>query len=224
MPSPQPRTILFDLDGTLIDSIELIQRSKDHAFASRGRVAPTDAEWLAGIGTPLTAMFARYTADETDVAEFIREYRAYQLPNHDRLVRGYDGAIETLTVLRDRGHSIGIVTSKSVELSERGLRHVGLAHLIDTIVGCDSCANHKPHPEPVLVALDRLGGAPAAALLVGDSVHDMRAGNAAGVTTVAALWGPFTREELAAGEPDFFLDEVAGLPTLLSRLDGETGA
>ena len=218
-----PRPILFDLDGTLIDSIELIQRSKDHAFRVRGRPVPSDEEWLTGIGIPLTTMFERYAAYDADVAEFIREYRAYQLPNHDRLVRGYDGALETLTALRELGHPIAIVTSKSVELSRRGLTHVGLAHLIDTIVGCDSCTNHKPHPEPVLMALERLGHAPEAAVFIGDSVHDMHAGKAAGVITVAALWGPFTRQELLRSDPGYFLDRVAELPALLARLDRETG-
>jgi pyrophosphatase PpaX len=218
-----PPTVLFDLDGTLIDSIELIQRSKDHAFRKRGRKAPTDEEWLTGIGIPLTAMFQRYATDDADVASFIAGYREYQLANHDRLVRGYDGAVETLSGLRARGHAIGVVTSKSVELSERGLARVGLAHLVDTIVGCDSSVTHKPDPGPVLLALHRLGATPSTAVFIGDSVHDMRAGNAAGVITIGALWGPFTREALAPSDPTYFLERLVELPALLERLDDETG-
>ncbi|MHB1863456.1 MAG: HAD family hydrolase [Gemmatimonadaceae bacterium] len=211
-------TILFDLDGTLIDSIELIQRSKTHAFESRGLPAPSDAEWLPGIGTPLRAMFTRYAADDAEVDAFIGAYREYQLANHDRLVRAYDGAAAALAALRERGHAIGIVTSKSVELSERGLAYVGLLPFVHTIVGADSTSRHKPHPEPVHVALDRLGGRADRALFIGDSVHDMHAGNAAGVGTVAALWGPFSRAELATASPRFYLDRLADLPGLVAGL------
>jgi pyrophosphatase PpaX len=221
--SVSPRAVLFDLDGTLINSIELIQRSKDHAFQKRGRVPPTDEEWLTGVGIPLATMFERYAEDRADVAEFIRDYREFQLPNHDRLVQPYAGALETLATLRGRGHPIGIVTSKSVELAERGLTHVGLAGFVDTIVGADSCARHKPHPEPVLLALERLQTATDRAVFIGDSVHDIEAGNAAGVVTIAALWGPFTRAELVASAPAHFLAQVGELPDLLGLIERETG-
>lgn len=213
-----PLTILFDLDGTLIDSVELILRSKTYAFEARGLPAPSDAEWLRWLGTPLRNTFARYTDDPAEVDRFIAAYREYQTENHDRLLRPYEGATEALTALRDTGHAIGIVTSKSVELSERGLAQVGLLDLVDTIVGADSTQRHKPDPEPVRVALDRLGATPDRAMFVGDSVHDMHAGNAAGVATVAALWGPFTRQELLPSAPRYYLDRVGDLPTLAARL------
>ncbi len=209
-------TLLFDLDGTLIDSIELIQRSKSFAFASRGLPAPPDREWLAWIGTPLRTMFGHYTDDDAEVDRFIAAYREFQLAHHDRLVRAYEGAGDALAALRARGHAIGIVTSKSVELSERGLAHVGLRGFVDTIVGYDSTERHKPDPEPVRVALERLAGRADRALFVGDSLHDMHAGNAAGVATVAALWGPFTRRELAPSTPRFYAERMADLSALVA--------
>ncbi|HVA57910.1 MAG TPA: HAD-IA family hydrolase [Gemmatimonadaceae bacterium] len=212
-------TLLFDLDGTLIDSIELIQRSKSYAFEARGLTAPPDREWLNWIGTPLRSMFQRYTDDETEVERFIAAYREFQLAHHDRLVHAYEGADASLAELRERGHAIGIVTSKSVELSERGLTHVGLRRYVDTIVGFDSTERHKPDPEPVRVALERLGGRADRALFVGDSLHDMHAGNAAGIGTVAALWGPFSRQELAPSAPRFFADRLADLPALVAGLE-----
>lgn len=215
-------TVLFDLDGTLIDSIELIQRSKSYAFESRGLAAPPDSEWLAYIGTPLRAMFGHYTGDDAEVDRFIAAYRDYQLENHDRLVTAYDGAGEALAALRGRGHPVGIVTSKSVELSERGLAHVGLLGYVDTIVGFDSLERHKPDPAPVLMALDRLGARPDRAMFVGDSLHDMHAGRAAGVATVAALWGPFSQADLAPARPSYSLGRLAELPALVARLAAET--
>ncbi|HEX8724497.1 MAG TPA: HAD-IA family hydrolase, partial [Gemmatimonadaceae bacterium] len=100
----------------------------------------------------------------------------------------------------------------------RGLARVGLLDYMDTIVGADSTQRHKPDPEPVRVALERLGASADRALFVGDSVHDMHAGNAAGVTTVAALWGPFTRAELAPSAPRHYAERVADLPALVDRL------
>lgn len=209
---------LFDLDGTLIDSIELILNSARHAFRGRDGHIPGDAEWLSGVGTPLTAMFGKYARDAAEVDALIAKYREYQLEHHDRLVRCYDQVVETVDLLRAAGHPCAIVTSKTGWLARRGLDHVGLGAHFDVIVGCDSCERHKPDPEPVLFALERLGYGPQEAVFVGDSVHDIVAGNAAGVSTVAALWGPFSREDLAAAEPSYYLERIADLPTLLSRI------
>ena len=126
MPKP---TVLFDLDGTLIDSIELILSSARYAFAKYDRVAPSDAEWLTGVGIPLRTMFGRYASDAADCERLIQAYREYQMPNHDRLVRAYDGVVDTVHELRARGHDVGVVTSKSESLALRGLACAGLASL-----------------------------------------------------------------------------------------------
>jgi pyrophosphatase PpaX len=213
-------TVLFDLDGTLIDSIELILNSARYAFEKLGRDCPTDEEWLAGVGIPLVTMFRRYARDEADCAALIAAYREYQLVHHDRLTRCYDQVAETVDILRLRGHDIGIVTSKSEALALRGLVHVGLARHVDTIVGCDSSTRHKPDPEPVRIALHRLDASPEDAIFVGDSVHDVLAGNAAGVHTAAALWGAFKRADLEPGEPNAWLESVSDLVTLLDEWVG----
>ena len=216
--SSRPLAVLFDLDGTLIDSIELILSSARHAFRERRGRVPTDSEWLAGVGIPLATMFGRYAVDDDDLAILIAGYREYQMVHHDRLVRAYEGVAAMLTTLHARGHPLAVVTSKGDALAARGLAHVGLAQHFDTIVGCDSCSQHKPHPEPVQRALERLGYAPSEAVFVGDSVHDMAAGNAAGVTTIAALWGPFTRVDLASSQPTHFLEHASSLPDLLRSI------
>lgn len=213
-------TILFDLDGTLIDSIELILNSARYAFQKLERDCPPDEEWLSGVGIPLFTMFRRYARDEADCAALIAAYREYQLVHHDRLTRCYDQVGETVKILRHRGHDIGIVTSKSEALALRGLAHVGLARHMDTIVGCDSSTRHKPDPEPVRIALHRLDASPEDAIFVGDSVHDVLAGNAAGVHTAAALWGAFKRADLEPGEPNAWLESVSDLVTLLDKWVG----
>jgi pyrophosphatase PpaX len=217
---PQPQAILFDLDGTLLDSIELILTSARHAFGSLGRECPSDQEWLAGVGIPLFTMFGRYARDEEDLHALIRAYRDYQMANHDRLVRCYDDVVETVAMLHGRGHELAVVTSKSEWLALRGLVHVGLARYFDTIVGCDASTRHKPDPEPVRIALHRLGARPEDAIFVGDSVHDVLAGNAAGVTTAAALWGAFRREDLEPGEPGHWLERMSDLGHVLEQWNG----
>ncbi len=218
----QPLVVLFDLDGTLIDSIELILNSTRHAFRDWPRRRPTDEDWLASVGIPLAAAMRQYAETDDEVSMLIASYREYQMAHHDRLVRCYDGVPETLELLRRDGHPLGVVTSKSDALAQRGLEHVGIAHLFDTIVGCDSCTRHKPRPEPVLVALERIGGAPERAVFVGDSVHDIEAGNAAGVHSVAALWGPFTKSQLEGSSPSHYLASIKALPALLGELSEST--
>jgi pyrophosphatase PpaX len=212
----RPVAVLFDLDGTLIDSIELILASMRYAFAKCRAPLPTDADWLTGVGTPLRTMFQRYASDDDEVDRFIAAYREHQFANHDELVRCYEEAEDTVAALAHNGHPLAVVTSKTEALARRGLEHVGISSYFPTIIGCDTCERHKPHPEPVLTALDRLGYAASEAVFVGDSVHDVEAGNAAGVITIAALWGPFSREQLAVACPNRYLERIGELPQLLA--------
>lgn len=223
MTRPRPRPLLFDLDGTLIDSIELILGSARYAFTAHGRPAPSDEEWLSGVGIPLDTMFRRYADGDEEVAALIARYREHQMVHHDSLVRCYHGVAETLTLLHQRGHPMALVTSKSDALALRGMTVAGIAHFVDVIVGCDSCTRHKPHPEPVHRALELLGGSASQAIFVGDSVHDIEAGNAAGVVTVAALWGPFHRTQLAPASPSYYMEAFADLPALLDSLAATGG-
>ena len=216
MPSPS-RAVLFDLDGTLIDSIDLIVNSARHAFEKCGHAMPAAEEWVADLGTPLRAMFGRFVTDEAVMAELVVGYREYQLANHDRLVRPYDEGGATLRTLHKRGFALAVVTSKVESLAQRGLAHVGLDGFFDVVVGLESCTRHKPDPEPVHIALDRLGLPPESAAFVGDSPHDMSAGRAAGVTTIAALWGPFTRDQLAVSGPDYYIERMGELLPIVGQ-------
>ena len=215
-----PRAILFDLDGTLLDTIELIVSAAHHAFDGTAGRAPSRAEWLAGVGTPLLTQLRSFAADEAEVERLEMRYREYQQLHHDRLTRCYADVPATVAELDRRGHRLAVVTSKRTPFAVRGLEHTGLLGYFPVVVGADLTERHKPHPEPVHLALDRLGAAADRAVFVGDSVHDVGAGRAAGVVTVAACWGPFERRDLEAAGADHFLDSLADLPALLDRLDG----
>ena len=112
---------------------------------------------------------------------------------------------------------MALVTSKADWMASKALVHVGLSDLIPVVVGCDSCVNHKPHPEPVERALALLGARADNALFVGDSPHDVRSGLAAGVYTVGVRWGAFTREEMVASGADAVIDLPGQLAGVVAR-------
>lgn len=217
MNSPRPFAVLFDLDGTLIDSVGLLLASVRHAFDGRSP-APTEDEWIAGIGTPLAKQLRPYAGTDDEAAEIQAAYRTFQREHHDSLTSAFDGVNDTLSELDRRGHPMGVVTSKSNEMMERGVNYVGLDRYMKTMIGADSCTIHKPDAFPVLLALQELGYNTDEAVFVGDSPHDVHAGNAAKVVSVAALWGPFTREQLQPSNPSYFLDSIRELPGLMEKI------
>jgi pyrophosphatase PpaX len=215
-PAP-PLAVLFDLDGTLVDTIPFILAAVRHAFEGYGS-CPTDAEWIAGIGTPLRAQLASFARSPADEGPLFERYREYWRAHHDEQTRCFPGAREAVEELSARGHPLGIVTAKMEQGAFRTLQHCGLLPFVRAVIGADSCANAKPHPEPVLLALSRLGADPSRALLVGDSRHDIAAAKAAGAKAAAALWGACSRDELAAAGADFFLRDVREVPALVAAL------
>lgn len=215
--APRPHAVLFDLDGTLVDSIALLIACMNHTFEGRA-ARPTEDEWIAGLGTPLPAQLTPFITSEDDRKALITRYREFQNEQHDRLMATYPGVSETLAALKEAGHPMGVVTSKGNAMMDRGLRHIGADKYMRVAIGFDSCSLHKPDPFPVLLAVGKLGYTPRESVFVGDSPHDIKAGNAAGVVTVAALWGPFTREMLEPHEPAHFLEKIADLPPLLKRI------
>ena len=209
------QTVLFDLDGTLIDSIRLILDSYHHTLAAHGVPPRTDEDWLRGVGTPLSVQFAEWRDDLGKLEAMVATYRAYNLAHHDRMVTVYPGVVAAVEAIRAAGRRTGLVTSKNRQGALRGLTLVRLEAMMDVLVCADEVTNPKPHPEPVEKAVALLGADPATTVYVGDSIHDMVSGRAAGVRTAAALWGPFGREHLELATPDYWLETPADLLTLL---------
>jgi pyrophosphatase PpaX len=209
------QTVLFDLDGTLIDSIRLILDSYHHTLAAHGMPPRTDEDWLRGVGTPLSVQFAEWRDDLGKLEAMVATYRAYNVAHHDRMVTVYPGVVAAVQAIRAAGRRTGLVTSKNRQGALRGLTLVRLEAMMDVLVCADEVTNPKPHPEPVEKAVALLDADPATKVYVGDSIHDMVSGRAAGVRTAAALWGPFGREHLELATPDYWLETPADLLTLL---------
>ncbi|HUR27390.1 MAG TPA: HAD-IA family hydrolase [Planctomycetota bacterium] len=208
--------VLFDLDGTLIDSIELIERSYRHTLSVHtSRVWDRD-EWLGGLGRPLKWQFEQWTSDPEEVLRMIATYRAHNNEHHDAMVTAFPGAVEAVRALHERGVRVGIVTSKLRAGALRGLARGGFSDLFEVVIGADDVREPKPAAEPALIALAKLGVDPRNACMVGDSPHDIRCGRLAGTRTAGVTWGPFPRKFFVEDEPDVWLDhprQIASLRT-----------
>ncbi len=209
-------TFLFDLDGTIIDSIELILRSYRHTMQLHrsDEPMPPDDLWIKGLGTTLWTQFGQITDDKEEIERMVQTYRTYNLTHHDALVKPYEGVVDEILRLKDRDKRLGLVTSKLRDGAMRGLRVSALDHAFDIVVGCDDVTHTKPHPEPVQKAVEELGVTCDETVFIGDSRHDMECGRAAGVTTAAVLWGPFDRAYLEDLEPDYWLEKPEDLRQL----------
>jgi pyrophosphatase PpaX len=203
--------VLFDLDGTLIDSGPIILASMRHAAQEVLGVEVDEVKMRAAIGGPgLVAQMRELDPDR--VEELVAAYREHNEPLHEQL-QAFDGLVGLLPLLRERGHRLGIVTAKrraTVELAFA--RFPELRDLTDVLVGADDTEHHKPDPEPLLEALSRLGAKPADAAYVGDSPFDIRSAKAGGLLAVAVGWGGIHNDErLLEEEPDVLLHAPAEL-------------
>jgi pyrophosphatase PpaX len=204
-------TVLFDLDGTLVDSIELIVAAAMNAFASRPGPSPSEQQIRNTIGRPLPTTFGPWLVDDNDLPYLISRYREYQLEHHDRLTNAYHGIVDAVAALDAAGCRMGVVTSKVGFMAERALVHTGLATYMQCLIASDSTTRHKPLPDPVLLALEKLGATPDESMFVGDSPYDIEAGRAAGVHAVGVAWGAFTPESLREAGAEVILQRPADL-------------
>ncbi len=210
------RAVLFDFDGTLADSTDLVMQCYRHTMTIHLGEPPPDEEWLRGFGTPLEPQIRRFARSESEATAMLKTYRDYQGIHHDRLLRPFEGVVPMVQELLDRQVPLAIVTSKHREGTVRGLELCTLSACFAEIVTPEDVVNPKPHPEPVLHALERLGVQADEAVFIGDSPHDIVAGREAGTFTAGVLWGPFPRAVLEAEHPDFLLispHDVLGLVT-----------
>ncbi len=198
----QIKGILFDNDGTLVDTENLILSSFRHTLQTAFGEVPPDEVLLKKVGQPLSVQMADFATDDVPAEELCRIYREHNHRIHDGMIRLFPGVYEMLDVLKSRGYKMGVVTSKTRELASHGLNVLGVLPFFEFVVGGYDLPKHKPDPEPVIYGAELLGLAPEECAYVGDSPFDMQAGNGAGCLTIAALWGMFPASTLRSEHPD----------------------
>lgn len=202
-------TLLFDFDGTLADTNNLILSSFQHVLDNHfpGRYQREDM--LPFIGPTLRDTFSTIAPEKTD--QLIDEYREWNIANHDNFVTEFEGVTDTLRKLYDLGLKMAVVSTKRRDMVEMGIDLLGLEPYFETVIGLDDVTNPKPDPEPLLLALNRLGSSPEESLMIGDNFHDILGGKNAGVRTAGVAWALRGEEYLQTFEPDFMLKHMSDL-------------
>jgi len=211
------KAALFDFDGTLVDTTDLIYQSMRHAAGEvLGREVSREV-LMANVGQPLPRQMELLSAEHAEA--LLDSYRLHNEENHDALIKEFPGVEESLARLHAAGVRVAVVTSKrrfSVDMALKTFP--GLGKVVDQWVTMEDTTEHKPRPEPLLKGLELLGNVPRKqAAYVGDSPFDVAAAKAAGVRSVAVSWGAFSEDALRAAEPDHLVPDLdSAVDVLLS--------
>ncbi len=208
-------TILFDLDGTLVDTKKLIDYSFvstfEHFFSD---ITLTDEDLLSFFGPPLKVTFARYTTDEDLNAKMCEYYRKINKEAHDELITAYPNLSLTLKTLKKKGYKVGIVSSKRTDMVLKALDLFHVTSYFDTVIGEDDVINHKPHEEGILKAMGQLGS--VRAIYVGDNPSDIICGKNAKISTCAVRYS-HRFLELEELNPDYIIDNLIDMLKILNE-------
>ncbi|MFJ8087682.1 pyrophosphatase PpaX [Lysinibacillus sp. NPDC095746] len=203
------KALLFDFDGTLLNTNDLIIQTFMHVLNERfpGQYSPKDC--LKFLGPSLKQTFSDIAPGEEEA--MITKYREYNELHHDELVTQYPEVVSTLEQLKAMGIKLAIVSTKRNKMIDRGLSVLGASHLFDIRIGTDDVKNVKPDPEPVLLALERLGVNKEDAIMIGDNSHDIEAGHNAGVRAAGVAWAFKGEEYLQQFKPEYMLHQMTDL-------------
>ncbi|WP_107943282.1 pyrophosphatase PpaX [Metasolibacillus fluoroglycofenilyticus] len=207
------KALLFDFDGTLLNTNELIIQSFMHVLEDKfpGQYSPKDC--IKFLGPSLRETFVEIAPDAVD--EMIDSYRQWNIQHHDQLVTQYDGVVSTLEELYAQEIRLAIVSTKRSEMIEQGLNVLGVRHLFEHIIGFDHVQHVKPHPEPILLALKKMQLAKEDVIMIGDNSHDIEAGHNAGVKTAGVAWAFKGEEYLQQFSPTYMLQHMTDLLTIV---------
>jgi phosphoglycolate phosphatase len=216
--------VLFDLDGTLLDTAADIAEALNRALAERGwpPIAPSEVRRMIGRGAPMlierAAAFQSREVDEAakaaTVERFFHHY-GFLEESGEFKAEAYAGAAECLRALHEAGLRIAVVTNKQERFATGLLKALALSDWVDTVVGGDSCPRRKPDPAPLLFACEQLGAPPARALMIGDSTNDVQAARGAGIPVICVPYGYNEGADPRLLPCDGFVENLADLPGLL---------
>lgn len=214
------QAILFDFDGTLVNTNDLILTSFDKAFSEVLGYTLPHGEIVKTFGLPLGECMERLSPDPALVPRLRAAYKEFHHSHHDEMIRPIAGVAEALAQLKAMGLKLAVVTSKKRPMLCRGLRCAGISRYIDAAAACNEAARPKPWPQPVFLACGRLNVLPENCLCVGDSYHDLQSGHAAGALTAAVSYTTLDWQELLTkGRPDYVVKELPELAAIVKRLN-----
>lgn len=203
------KALLFDLDGTLLDTNELIIESFLHVLGETFPGKYSREHVLPFLGPPLYETFDGI--DPTLTETLTASYRKWNLERHDQMVVPFEGVVDTLRQLKQEGYKMAIVSTKRREMIDRGLQLMECENLFDTIVGFEDVTHTKPDPEAIQIALQRIGANKEDALMIGDNFHDIEGGQRAGVDTAGVAWSIKGEAHLATYNPTYMLHQMSDL-------------
>jgi phosphoglycolate phosphatase len=216
--------VLFDLDGTLLDTAADIALALNRTLAEQGweSLADDAVRRMIGRGSPIlieraAAALGRTldaAAQTAMIERFFHHYGELEETNEDR-ARPYEGAAESLCAIHDAGLRTAVVSNKQHRFVVALLNRLGLARWVDVVVGGDTCARRKPDPQPLLFACESLHVAPSESLMLGDSVNDVQAARAAGIPVVCVSYGYNEGRDPRSLDCDALIDSMADLRALL---------
>ncbi len=211
--NPKPAkwdAVIFDVDGTLIDSVPFIVECFQHTFM-QNLGHPEDEDLIkSGIGMPLESVFNTQYPEKS--RELMASYLEYNLTNLNHGIGVFLGVPQMLTHLRNLGIPIAIVTSKRMIALKPSLEDFDLDHYFDLIITKEDTKLHKPNPEPLYAAMDRLGlQKPGRVLYVGDSIHDLECAVRAGCQPVMVGWTRMPKNPLKQAHPAVWIEHPAEL-------------
>lgn len=195
------------MDGTLVDSNDAVVACMKKTVQDMGGEITDEVELRASFGKGLMNTLVPWVP-EGKVPEAIELYMKHFPEYVQKNLKLYDGVIELLDFLRERGMAMGVVTGNKTVEAQGHFEHLHFGHYFPVVICADTIPFQKPSPEPVLEALKRLGRDPSTAVFIGDSEHDIRAGRLAGVKTIAVKGGSSPMERIMAAEPDWVLDSI----------------
>ena len=200
-------TVLFDLDGTICDTNELILQSFKITLAEVLSLDEEKDTIYSYFGEPLDKSFSRYSNDIDEIENLVFYYRSFNEKNHDNMIKIFPGVKETLIALKKKNVKLGIVTSKRRKMAIKSLSRFNLEKYFTAIITPESTKLHKPNKAPVLEAMKVLNSKAHTTLMVGDSRYDIISGNSAGAMTCGVSYSVL-KDDLISSKPDYMIDEI----------------
>lgn len=215
------KNVLFDFDGTLMDTNDVIIQSWQYTFRTIEGREEDEKVLLATFGEPLEFTINKFFGvDGAKMDEYVEIYRSYQREHFADDIKLFPGIMEMLEQLKSEGYTLALVTSRLRSTTMQGIEKFGIGRFFDIIITADDCTKHKPDPQPINITLEKLGALPEESVMLGDTVMDIGCARNAGVRSVLVGWSMALAEEEAAAKaaPDYIIESPSSLSALLKSM------